>query len=222
MDYDSLDPPVVLHSMVTRTRLEQGDKEKCSCSVCSIGRLKAGQYLHHVVTVSEHPGRPREKESPVKPGPQTICLVCKSAYGPGHKHVCSRATKRESLEELLRNTSEKTKQRVISSQLKEVFHDQGVSTQGGTVQLSTGGGPVLASLGKIQQKPTPKFSNETLNKLQNKIGASDKKMNILGNFLRVGCGRSSVVNLQKQMIERNKKLRGVFCNQSIGTGEICG
>ena len=103
VDYDSLDPPVVLHSMVTRTRLEQGDKEKCSCSVCSIGRLKAGQYLHHVVTVSEHPGRPREKESPVKPGPQTICLVCKSAYGPGHKHVCSRATKRECLEELLRN-----------------------------------------------------------------------------------------------------------------------
>ena len=99
------------------------------------------------------------------------------------------------------------------SQLKEVFHDQGISTQGGTVQLSTGVYPVQASLGKIQQKPTVKFSNDTLNKLQNKIGASKKKMNILGIFLRVGCGRPSVDNLQKQMIERNKKLEEYFLEQ---------
>ena len=212
MDYLSLDPPVVQHSMVTRTRLEQGEGSvvmKCCCSVCSVGRLKAGQYLHHLVTVSESAGRPRQKDSPVKPGPMTICVVCRSSYGPGYQHVCSRAAKRESLEELIRNTSQKTKHRVLASQLKEVFHDQGVSTQGGTISLSSGGKcPLQASLGKTQTKP--KFSNIIMNRLQSKIGVSDKKMNIIGNFLRAGCGRSSVVNLQKQMTERNKKLADHF------------
>ena len=214
IDYESLVPPQVKHSMQTRSRLQEEEEssalECCCCSVCSVGRLAGGEYLRHKAAVYDPPGRPKVKDSPVKSGPVTICSVCGCNYGPGYNHVCNRKTKRENLEELLRNTSQKSKERVISAQLKEVFHDQGVTTKGGTVSLSTGGAPILASLGKTKQKPPPKFSNETMNRLQNSIGASDKKMNIIGNFLRIGCGRPSVVKLQQQMTERNKKLADEF------------
>ena len=212
IDYESLDHPQMQHDMVTRSRLQESSPLplQCCCSVCSVGRLKGGQYLRHKVTVSEPPGRPRLKDSPAKPGPMTICSVCNCPYGLGHKHQCSRTAKREALEELIRNTSKKSRERVLSSQLKEVFQDQGVSSKGGSVHLATGGTPIQASLGKIKQKPPPRFSNTTMNRLQTRIGASDKKMNVIANFLRVGCGRSSVVKLQEEMTERNRKLTDMF------------
>ena len=86
---------------------------------------------------------------------------------------------------------------------------QGISTQGGTVILSTVGTPLLATLGKIYQNP-PKFSNESLTKLQVKMGASDNDMKTVGNFLRIHCGRGSVVKLDEYMKERNNMLRDKF------------
>ena len=51
------------------------------------------------------------------------------------------------MEELVRSSSEKTKEKVIASQLKEVFDDKGVSTRGGTAELTTGGpNPLSATL----------------------------------------------------------------------------
>ena len=207
IDFDSLVPPVVLHSMDTRSH--QQEVGQCCCSVCVVGRLKGGDYFHHKLLVRDDPGRPRVKEPP--PEAVLICSSCHSRLAPGLQHFCDRKSKRENLAELLRKTSQKSKERVLSSQLKEVFIDQGTSTQGGTVSLATGGLPIQATLGKSQQQKAPvKFSFETMNRLQNSIGASDRKMNIIGNFLRVGCGRSAVDKLEEKMVERNKKLSRHF------------
>ena len=196
--------------MDTRARLLAQDTStapQCFCSVCSVGRQNGGDYNHHKVTVSDPPGRPSLNEKPIS---LQVCSFCNSQWGSGIKHQCNRTAKRSNLEELIRNSSNKSRERVLSSQLKEIFEVKGVSTKGGTVSLSTGGTPILASLGKIRQKPDIKFSNETLNRLQNSIGASDRKMNIVGNFLRAECGRASVVKLQLNMLERNKKLSRHF------------
>ena len=59
-------------------------------------------------------------------------------------------------------------------------------------------------------KPKPKFSNESLTRLQLKMGTSDNKMKVLSNYLRINCGRDSVEKLQQHMIERNKRLEDFF------------
>ena len=114
------------------------------------------------------------------------------------------------MEQMVKKSSQKTKERVISSQLKEVFEEKGVSTQGGTTKLSTGGTPIFATLGKPKSKPDPKFTNESLTRLQLKMNASDRKMNILGNFLRINCGRASVIKLEENMTMRNQMLEEYF------------
>lgn len=208
IDYFSLIPPKPKHSMETRSS-ENETSVQCGCSVCSVGRFQGGQYNHHRVNVSEPPGRPRLTGESVS-APVQVCSLCHGQFGRGIKHQCGRASKRDNLEDLLRNTSEKSKERVISSQLKEVFVAKGATTKGGTVTLATGGTPVQATLGKLHQKPDIKFSQEALNKLQSSIGASDRKMNIVANFLRGECGRASVVKIQEEMMERNKKLSRHF------------
>ena len=52
------------------------------------------------------------------------------------------------VEELVRTTSKRSREKVISFQLKEVFKEQGVSIHSGTASLTTGGTPITATLGK--------------------------------------------------------------------------
>ena len=112
----------------------------------------------------------------------------------------------------MRSSSDKTKEKVLASQLKEVFDAKGVSTRGGTAKLITGGpNPLSATLGQHpDMKPKPKFFNESLTRLQLKTGASDNKMKVLSNYLRINFGRDSVEKLQQHMIERNKRLEYFF------------
>ena len=114
------------------------------------------------------------------------------------------------VEQLAKNTSKRSRERVISSQLKQVFQEDGISTRGGTTKLRTGGKPITATLGKPKVKPAPKFTNEVLTKLQMKMNTSDRKMNTLANFLRIHCGRDSVNKLEDHMTHRNQKLMEHF------------
>ena len=47
------------------------------------------------------------------------------------------------------------------------------------------------------------------------MGASDNKMKILGNFLRVNCGRPSVTKLDDHMTARNRKLSHLFSVKNV-------
>ena len=116
---------------------------------------------------------------------------------------------------MVRKSSQKSKERVLSSQLKEVFAEKGVSTRGGTTKLTTGGTPIHATLGKSKAKPTPKFSNESLTKLQLKMNVSDRKMNVLGNYLRINCGRASVNKLDDYLTQQNQKLQDSFAVKKV-------
>ena len=137
--------------------------------------MNGQQYLNYKDLMSDPVGRPASSPS-LQPAPVTLCSVCWSTWGPGQAHNCTRQVKRTNVEELVRATSRKTKQQIGSSQLKEVFEEQGVTAKGGTATLSTGGAPLStggaplsATLGKPRQKPEPKFSNDSLTKLQLKV-----------------------------------------------------
>ena len=116
----------------------------------------------------------------------------------------------------MRQSSKRTKERVVSSGLREVAEQQGTSTRGGIVTLTTGGTRLSATLGTAGKKQSaPRFSNEVLDRLQLKTGMSDNNMKVLDNCLRVVCGRSSVSNHEQHMKERNTKLTDLFDHTHI-------
>ena len=200
-------------------KIQQDIDGPCSCSVCHVGKLSGGLYNQHVAHVTEPVGRPRSVESLPLPEPVVVCSVCLSSYGPGQRHDCSKQTKRNNLEGLVRTFSDNSKQRLVSSQLKEIFTNKGISTDGGSVKLATGGCPKSASLGQSKAKPLPKFTNESLNRHQLLLGVSDNKIKVVDNFLRVNCGRDSVNKHEEYMKERNSMLKDKFCVKLVSQKE---
>ena len=70
----------------------------------------------------------------------SICSQCLSQIGKGIPHPCTRQDRRDSLSSLVRNSSNKTKGRVLSSQLKEIVEERNVA-RGEQVMLTTSGLP---------------------------------------------------------------------------------
>ena len=119
----------------------------------------------------------------------------------------------------MRQSSGRSKGRILSSNLKDVAFGQGTSSRGGVVTLATQGRMSLpVTVGNLQYKPKPAsyFSHEKLQRLQVRTGNSDNMMKIFGNFLRVEGGRKCVEpGLEGFLIERNSMLREQFKTVSL-------
>ena len=76
----------------------------------------------------------------------TICGECLSSYGKGKPHNCDRVSRRDNLEQMIRQTSERSRSRVIGSQLKEIEEEKGVN-RGEQFCLSSGGKLLPFSIG---------------------------------------------------------------------------
>ena len=83
---------------------------------------------------------------------------------------------------LEKTLSEKSRQRLVTGQLKNIFEKKEVSTRGGSSTLTTGGQPITVTLGKTKPVPRPHFSLEALARARAKWGVSDNTMNDIGNF----------------------------------------
>ena len=121
-------------------------------------------------------------------------------------------SRRSNMGNMIKISSPKSQELIMSSQLKAVFDEKGASIKGDVTTFRTGGRSIAASLGKTTTtgKPRPRFSNESLNQLQVNIGIYNQKMSSIGNYLRVHCGWVSVIKLEKHMVERNRKLSENF------------
>lgn len=200
----------------------------CCCSVCYVGRLNGKDYLAYRAELMEAGGArvqpflkgggqgkqaktPREVAKPV-----LVCSLCNGPWSPGIHHPCDKQSRRENIVQLLQKADETTKQRVLSSTLKEVFDAAGASTSGGSVSLATGGKPITATFGTSQVVPPPRFSSEVLNRLQLRMRASDRGMRILDNFLRIHAGRECVeTDHAGYMVERNNRLKSFFNHEKL-------
>ena len=83
----------------------------CGCQLCQVGRMTLGYPEWHAAH-SNHPGSP--------PNPTTVevhqlCAKCGSQVGRGLPHDCTRSTKRDNLESMIRANSGDTQ-----SQVKQV------------------------------------------------------------------------------------------------------
>ena len=88
----------------------------------------------------------------------------------------TRTTKRTNLERIVKASSHKTKGRVKSSCLKDVFAEAGVSTRGGTVPISSGSScPLKVTIGsEAANNDGKEFRAEDMIKLQTAFNFSDK------------------------------------------------
>ena len=113
------------------------------------------------------PGPVGRPSSNFKEMPQriTVCSACLSTMAPRVPHQCSRGSKVENLQNLVRESFCRSKEKVISSQLKEVFEEKEIPIAGGTVMLATGGTPIQATFGNVKSRDPRKFSPRGLNRL---------------------------------------------------------
>ena len=120
------------------------------------------------------------------------------------------------IEQQIEEAGNVMRERIISSQLKDLAEASGFDSRGARLQLATNGtNRLTATLGggkgavKLFAQKTS-FTNEELNELQVAIGASDNHMKIIGHYLRTKCGRQSVSGHREFMSERNHWFDDLF------------
>ena len=89
---------------------------------------------------------------------------------------------RENLAGIVKSRSKKSKGKVVVSSLKSIFNDQGVDQRGGTVSLPTGGPPVQVTLARKLTKKSPRWSHDSLKRLQAAMNLSDRAIKYVTNW----------------------------------------
>ena len=150
----------------------------CGCTVCLIAGSRFDWQVSELLGHIREPDNPKPKCSS-EPEILKQCVKCLSYIGRGRDHKCTRATKRSNLLGVVKSSSKKSKSRVLTSGLKSVFSDAGVSSRGGSLELGTGGKPITVRLGELKEKgfmKRPRWTHETLIKLQTNNNLSDKSL----------------------------------------------
>ena len=87
------------------------------------------------------------------------------------------STKSTNLANIVKKTSGRSRAKIASSTLKTIALDQGVSTQGGLLQLQTGSRPIPVQLSAPKIKPkNAKFSHDDLKMMQTANNLSDQTL----------------------------------------------
>ena len=143
-------------------------------------------------------------------GPLTVCTTCLTEYGRGRNHVCDRASRLENLQTLIRQTSDRSKEILVSSQLKQIANEKGQQRQ--EFKIGTEGTPLRVKLGKEKVvRPKPFFDHDKMMRLKAKLGLSDRNTKEVAHFLRIELGKKSVEKgLELKMRETNHKLDHLF------------
>ena len=192
---------------VTRQNVEQ----PCVCSVCQLSRTCLHWEVKHLL--SQYIDSPAPPPS-LTPDVIKICAHCHSQIGQGLSHDCSRSTFRENVADLVKDKSERTRGRVVSTLLKDVFEDQCVDTRGGTVQLQTGGKSLKVTLGAkaaelIEDRKY--FSHKDLVHIKSNRNLSDREILGLAGDVRKRFGRGAIEpGLQGALKVKNHALDYIF------------
>ena len=111
-----------------------------------------------------------------------MCKRCFTELARGKRHNCTKSEMRENLAGIVKSRSKKSKEKVVASSLKSIFNDQGVDQRGGTVSLPTGGPPVQVTLARKLTKKSPRWSHESLKRLQAAMNLSDRAIKYVTNW----------------------------------------
>ena len=159
----------------------------CECTVCQIARLSRppggkgfselpGQFKALLFPDLLLPAAPcSTKTERIK-----LCSKCFSRIARGKTHICNKTEMRDNLAGILKSRSSRSRGRVVSSSLKDIFVENGVSKKGGTTALPTGGKPIQVTLGcsstRKFTKKGPLWDHDSLKRLQTNMNLSDKSI----------------------------------------------
>ena len=148
---------------------------KCGCQICLIARMTMAEHTSHAKQQSNPVGAP--KICAISPPARCLplCSKCYSIVSKSVSHICKKSTKQDNLADIVKWTSAKSITKVTSDVLRSICSQSGVTLRGGELKLSTGGKPMQVQIGKPQNPPkTPRFSLESLKRLQSAYNFSDK------------------------------------------------
>ena len=132
-------------------------------------------------------------------------------YGKGKSYNCDNSVRRGNLQNLIRQSSDRSREILLSSELKTIAGEKDIK-KGEQLMLATGGSSLAVKLGGNRyERAKPFFSHAKMLKLQSKLGLSDRKTKETAHFLRVELGRKSVQKgLEKKLISTNHILEDLF------------
>ena len=107
-----------------------------------------------------------------------VCNHCLGSINKGITHSCTSDTRRKNLEGLVRDSSPRSRHKLLGTGISDILEEQGVSRRGGTAHLHTGGSkPIYVTVGTpmVKSKPPPYFTADKIKRLQVILGESDKK-----------------------------------------------
>ena len=193
------------------------ENQSCQCALCQLTRgcLKQDTkalLTRFAFTPSSIP------ESKPDPSVKKQCLKCFSYLGPGLSHKCNKKTKIVNQQNMVvRSNSSRSKAKVVSNVVKNIFKERGVDRRGGTAQLETGAKPLRVTLGENPKDlvKSRRFSLENMMKLQTSCNLSDKTLLKIAAAQRTVFGRKSVQpNLKSSLYDRNHRLDPYFSVKS--------
>ena len=148
----------------------------CNCQICKIARMSLAYQsfaAKHTNPVGAPPLTPKSPPAKVL----AVCTRCFQETWPGKPHPCVKGQKSTNLANIVKKTSGRSRAKIASSTLKTIALDQGVSTQGGLLQLQTGSRPIPVQLGAPKIKPkNAKFSHDDLKMMQTANNLSDQTL----------------------------------------------
>ena len=176
--YSNMTPPP---SHTTRA----SDDQPCPCTACAIARcnIYPGHFLTNKTTpLAEKFWKllfPEETFPALKsytttmPPVEKRCTSCQALVGKGRLHKCTKKDMQDNLHKMVRGKSLKSKEKIGSKIIKDLFDAKDSSKKGGTVLLATGG-PLKLPISLSIRINKVRFSHENLRRLQVVMGQSDR------------------------------------------------
>ena len=106
------------------------------------------------------------------PALEKRCTNCQALVGKGRLHNCSKKDMQDNLHKLVKSKSLKSKEKIGSKIIKDIFMAKDVSRKGGTVFLTTGGPQKLPVSLSINVNKV-RFSHDNLRRLQVVMGLQE-------------------------------------------------
>ena len=187
----------------------------CPCSLCDIARRTLDYPDFHAAhSNSKARKRSRSLTPELARKHIKICPKCHGEIAPGKHKDCGRAANQENLEEILvRQSSERTKQKVTSSLVKAIAADGDVSTSGGTIHLATGGPslPIKIGKGRNDDRDNTIITHDDMFGLQERIGGSDNTINTINSSFAAVVGNNRMEpGFKEALAKRNVALQDFF------------
>ena len=189
----------------------------CKCNICltatskaknkrMTGKIDKDSGLFGSADLEKLPDKEPQKK---KKTSLTICNSCKQEIGKGINHTCTIASSSNNIVAHTNSIPSTQQEQVITSMIKSKIEECGA--EGNKVTLSTKGTKATVVLNPDKEQQIM-FTHEALDDLQIFLNnASNKQMRHLTQWLRVHCGRKSVIPGYANHVSINgKKLEDLY------------